>query len=117
MTIFTIESYCRGLGVKVVYEDVPTYGQLDADGMTIRIHKRLSDDSRTIMAAHELGHRFLKHHLNPETNDPVEQLIEEIEAWNWAGSFLKQLYVPLDMKRFKRLRDKCVKSYMIIETR
>jgi len=59
------------------------------------------------------GDRFLSARKKTRTlKHKIDIIREEIAAWDLAESLIKKLDISIDLDRFRRNRNKCIKSYL-----
>jgi hypothetical protein len=75
----------------------------------VRIDQRLAPRSQLYMALHECGHVLIGEHR--KTPRPIDQLAEEIEAWNRGRKLARRLRIPVDAHAWRSLRNRCLVSY------
>lgn len=128
-----VREWCRKRHIKVVMTQEVVKAEYEAKSednqASIYIPEKASDNIKLYSILHECGHHLIGYKKSKwerysegynisqykekrrTLRYRVEVLDEELEAWNRGIKLAKRLKIYLNLEKFKRFRDHCIKSY------
>jgi hypothetical protein len=116
-----LELFANNLGYKVIESDCDSWHY---NSKIICNNSRRRPDNRIIYLAHECGHaQFFenkKHEYNDifpgfcqnGINNKVSVLEQEVFAWDEGLKIIKKLNIPINIKKFAKIKMICLKDYL-----
>lgn len=114
--------FAQSLGYKVVETDCDSWHY---ESKTICNNSRRSSYNRVIYLAHECGHAQLFYRralIYPDIfpgfyskeiyKNKVSEIEQEVLAWDEGLKIIKNLNIPINLKKFAKIKTQCLKDYL-----
>lgn len=116
-----LTKYANALGYKVISSDCDSWHY---QSKTICNNSRRAPENKVIYLSHECGHADLFESNKDKYFDlfpgftqegigkKVAEIEQEVLAWDRGLSIMKRLHIPVNMKKFAKIKTMCLQEYL-----